>query len=93
MSGASYTRESITDPVPLSPRMQDLVATVAADQGLKILWLPSGAGHDAQNVTRSTPTDLLSIGDGAGVRGDPGERSFDRPSVCPCPPPRERLSG
>jgi N-carbamoyl-L-amino-acid hydrolase len=49
----TYTRESITDPVPLDPRMQELVSSVAAGQGLQTARLPSGAGHDAQTWPRS----------------------------------------
>ncbi|WP_433285953.1 Zn-dependent hydrolase [Pseudonocardia sp. CA-142604] len=69
----SYTRESITDPVPLNPRMQDLVATVAADQGRKTLNLPSGAGHDAQNVARLAPTGMIFVPSVDGRSHSPAE--------------------
>ena len=69
----SYTRESITDPVPLNPRMQDLVATVAAGQGLQTLHLPSGAGHDAQNVARLAPTGMIFVPSVQGRSHSPAE--------------------
>jgi len=71
----SYTRESITDPVPLNPRMQDLVATVAASQGLQTLRLPSGAGHDAQNVARLAPTGMIFVPSVQGRSHSPAELS------------------
>jgi N-carbamoyl-L-amino-acid hydrolase len=71
----SYTRESITDPVPLNPRMQDLVATVAASQGMQTLRLPSGAGHDAQNVARLAPTGMIFVPSVEGRSHCPAELS------------------
>jgi N-carbamoyl-L-amino-acid hydrolase len=71
----SYTRESITDPVPLNARMQNLVATVAAGHGLPTLRLPSGAGHDAQNVARLAPTGMIFVPSVQGRSHSPAELS------------------
>lgn len=71
----SYTRESITDPVPLNLRMRDLVTTVAASQGLQTLRLPSGAGHDAQNVARLAPTGMIFVPSVQGRSHSPAELS------------------
>jgi beta-ureidopropionase / N-carbamoyl-L-amino-acid hydrolase len=68
-----YTRESITDPVPLDPRMQDLVAGVAAAQGLTTRTLPSGAGHDAQNVARLAPAGMIFVPSVGGRSHTPAE--------------------
>ncbi|WP_433559684.1 Zn-dependent hydrolase [Pseudonocardia xinjiangensis] len=68
-----YTRESITDPVPLDPRMQELVATVAAGQGLRTLPLPSGAGHDAQNMAKLAPTGMIFVPSVDGRSHSPAE--------------------
>ncbi|MHA6616038.1 allantoate amidohydrolase [Pseudonocardia sp. DLS-67] len=70
-----YTRESITDPVPLDPRMQDLVASVAAAQGLPTRQLPSGAGHDAQNVARFAPAGMIFVPSVGGRSHAPAELS------------------
>ena len=70
-----YTRESITDPVPLNPRMQELVATMAAGQGLRTLRLPSGAGHDAQNMARLAPTGMIFVPSVEGRSHSPAELS------------------
>jgi beta-ureidopropionase / N-carbamoyl-L-amino-acid hydrolase len=69
----SYTRESITDPVPLNQRMQDLVATVAAERGMKTLTLPSGAGHDAQNVAKLAPAGMIFVPSVGGRSHSPAE--------------------
>jgi N-carbamoyl-L-amino-acid hydrolase len=57
----TYVRDSITDPVPLDPSLQDLVESVAAGQGLRPLRLPSGAGHDAQNMAKLAPTAMVFV--------------------------------
>jgi N-carbamoyl-L-amino-acid hydrolase len=41
--------------------MQDLVATVEAGLGLQTLRLPSGAGHDGQNVARLAPAGTIFV--------------------------------
>jgi beta-ureidopropionase / N-carbamoyl-L-amino-acid hydrolase len=69
----SYTRESITDPVPLNQRMQDLVATVAAERGMKTLTLQSGAGHDAQNVAKLAPAGMIFVPSVGGRSHSPAE--------------------
>jgi N-carbamoyl-L-amino-acid hydrolase len=71
----TYTRESITDPVPLNPRMQDLVASVAADRDLPTLHLPSGAGHDAQNMARLAPAGMIFVPSVDGRSHSPAEWS------------------
>jgi N-carbamoyl-L-amino-acid hydrolase len=71
----TYTRESITDPVPLDPRMQDLVASVAADRDLPALHLPSGAGHDAQNMARLAPAGMIFVPSVDGRSHSPAEWS------------------
>lgn len=57
----AYVRDSITDPVPLHPVLQDLVESIAARQGLSALRLPSGAGHDAQNMAKLAPTAMVFV--------------------------------
>jgi len=69
----TYTRESIIDPVPLDPTMQELVATAAAERGLPALHLPSGAGHDAQNIARLAPTGMIFVPSVGGRSHSPAE--------------------
>jgi N-carbamoyl-L-amino-acid hydrolase len=71
----AYARDSITDPVPLDPSLQDLVESVAAGQGLRSLRLPSGAGHDAQNMAKLAPTAMVFVPSVDGRSHSPSERT------------------
>ena len=68
-----YRRESITDPVRLDDRMQALVESCAAELGLATLRMPSGAGHDAQNVAKLAPTGMIFVPSVAGRSHSPAE--------------------
>ncbi|MGH3682770.1 MAG: hydantoinase/carbamoylase family amidase, partial [Natronosporangium sp.] len=69
----SYQRESITDPVALDPRMQDLIESAAGRLGLRTLRMPSGAGHDAQNLATLAPTGMIFVPSVAGRSHSPAE--------------------
>ncbi|MPZ26619.1 MAG: hydantoinase/carbamoylase family amidase [Micromonosporaceae bacterium] len=69
----SYHRDSITDPVALDPRMQDLVESTATRLGLRTLRMPSGAGHDAQNLATLAPTGMIFVPSVAGRSHSPAE--------------------
>jgi hydantoinase/carbamoylase family amidase len=71
----AYRRESIVDPVRLDERMQDLVASSAAGLGLRTLRMPSGAGHDAQNVAKLAPTGMIFVPSVDGRSHTPAELS------------------
>lgn len=68
-----YRRESITDPVELDDRLQRLVATTAAGLGLATLPMPSGAGHDSQNLATLAPTGMIFVPSVAGRSHSPAE--------------------
>ncbi|MEJ7771328.1 MAG: Zn-dependent hydrolase [Geodermatophilaceae bacterium] len=72
---ASYTRESITEPVPMDPRIQDIVESAATSQGLSTLRMPSGAGHDAQNLARIAPTGMIFVPSVQGRSHSPAEHT------------------
>jgi N-carbamoyl-L-amino-acid hydrolase len=63
-------RPALTD-----PRMRDLVAAVADDLGLRHLALPSGAGHDAQELARIAPMGMIFIPSVGGISHSPKEYS------------------
>lgn len=71
----SYRRDSITDPVQLDDRMQDVVESAAAGLGLRTLRMPSGAGHDAQNLAKLAPTGMIFVPSVAGRSHSPAERT------------------
>jgi N-carbamoyl-L-amino-acid hydrolase len=69
----AYQRESLTDPVQLDERMQQLVESTATGLGLSTLRMPSGAGHDAQNLARLTPTGMIFVPSAGGRSHSPAE--------------------
>jgi N-carbamoyl-L-amino-acid hydrolase len=71
----TYHRDSIIDPVRLDERMQQLVETAAAGLGLSTLRMPSGAGHDAQNLAKLAPTGMIFVPSVAGRSHSPAERT------------------
>lgn len=70
-----YTRDSITDPAPLDPRVQDLIESMASALGRTTMRLPSGAGHDSQNLSRLAPTGMIFIPSTGGRSHSPAEHS------------------
>jgi N-carbamoyl-L-amino-acid hydrolase len=71
----TYRRESITDPVRLDERMQRLVETAATGLGLSTWRMPSGAGHDSQNLAKLAPTGMIFVPSVAGRSHSPAERT------------------
>jgi N-carbamoyl-L-amino-acid hydrolase len=69
----TYRRDSITDPVLLDRRMQDLVESAATRLGLSTRRMPSGAGHDAQNLARLAPTGMIFVPSVQGRSHSPAE--------------------
>ncbi len=72
---ATYHRSSLTDPVPLHPRLQRYVAQAAESAGLAYHVMPSGAGHDAQVVAAAVPTGMLFVPSAGGRSHSPQERT------------------
>jgi N-carbamoyl-L-amino-acid hydrolase len=69
----SYRRDSITDPVAMDGRMQERIESAAARLGLSTLRMPSGAGHDAQNLAKLAPTGMIFVPSVAGRSHSPAE--------------------
>ncbi|WP_148254148.1 Zn-dependent hydrolase [Aidingimonas lacisalsi] len=49
------------EPVPFDPAMVDRVEAAARTQGLSVMRMPSGAGHDAQMLARVCPTSMIFV--------------------------------
>jgi N-carbamoyl-L-amino-acid hydrolase len=64
-------------PAPTDPRVRALIADAAKSLGLSTKTLPSGAGHDAQDVARVAPTGMIFIPSVGGISHAPKE--FSRP--------------
>jgi beta-ureidopropionase / N-carbamoyl-L-amino-acid hydrolase len=69
----AYHRHSITDPVLLDARIQDLIGAGAGRLGLSTLSMPSGAGHDAQNIATLAPTGMIFVPSVDGRSHSPAE--------------------
>lgn len=48
-------------PAPLNQGIQDLIVAAAAARGLSSAYLPSGAGHDSQNMATLAPTGMIFV--------------------------------
>lgn len=64
-------------PAPTDLRMRKIIAESAKDLGLSFQLMPSGAGHDAQDMARITPTGMIFVPSVGGISHSP--REFTRP--------------
>ena len=82
ISQMNGTRFSFTDPVITDPALADkgfqkLIDSTAKQLGLSTQTMPSGAGHDAQEIARIGPAGMIFIPSIAGISHSPKE--FSRP--------------
>jgi N-carbamoyl-L-amino-acid hydrolase len=64
-------------PAPTHPRIRDLIESSARELGLTSLRMPSGAGHDAQEMARLAPIGMIFVPSVGGISHSPNE--FTRP--------------
>ncbi|MBO0849216.1 MAG: Zn-dependent hydrolase [Pseudonocardia sp.] len=62
-----------TPPVPLSDAVRSVLLDTCRELGLEPTVLPSGAGHDAQQVNSVTPTGMIFVPSRDGISHDPAE--------------------
>jgi len=60
-------------PAPLDQRVQECLVQSAKELGLTFLVMPSGAGHDAQNMARIAPTGMIFVPSAGGISHSPKE--------------------
>jgi beta-ureidopropionase / N-carbamoyl-L-amino-acid hydrolase len=72
-----FTRLVDSDPALADPRVQDWVEGAARGLGLTSQRMPSGAGHDAQEMARIAPMGMIFIPSVGGISHSP--REFSRP--------------
>jgi N-carbamoyl-L-amino-acid hydrolase len=65
--------EATAVPYPTDPSIQKLIAESAQELGLSYLSMPSGAGHDAQNMAKIAPTGMIFVPSIGGVSHSPKE--------------------
>jgi len=60
-------------PTPTDPRIRNIIASVAQSLGLSYLRMPSGAGHDAQDMATIAPTGMIFVPSVGGISHSPQE--------------------
>ena len=60
-------------PAPTDLRMRKIIAQAAKDLGLSYKFMPSGAGHDAQDMTHVAPTGMIFVPSVEGISHSPKE--------------------
>jgi beta-ureidopropionase / N-carbamoyl-L-amino-acid hydrolase len=60
-------------PAPTDPRMRRIIAASADALGLTHQAMPSGAGHDAQDMAHITPTGMIFVPSAGGISHSPKE--------------------
>lgn len=73
----SFTDPILVEPALTDPELQKIIASAAKDLGLTIKIMPSGAGHDAQEIARIGPAGMIFIPSIGGISHSPKE--FSRP--------------
>jgi beta-ureidopropionase / N-carbamoyl-L-amino-acid hydrolase len=73
--------EEVTDPVPLDEGIRQLIRRSASDLGLSTTDVPSGAGHDSQNMAKLVPTAMVFVPSRDGRSHSPAEYTADRDVV------------
>ncbi len=61
------------EPAPTDARLRRLIAEAAVALGLSHKSMPSGAGHDSQEMTRIAPTGMIFVPSAAGISHAPKE--------------------
>ena len=60
-------------PAPTDQQMRRIISAVADDLGLSSRLMPSGAGHDAQDMTHVAPTGMIFVPSAKGISHSPKE--------------------
>lgn len=67
--------DAMAVPAPTDPAIREKIAEAARDLGLSTLYMPSGAGHDAQDMAKIAPTGMIFIPSVGGISHSPRESS------------------
>ena len=68
---------NVNIPAPTDPRIRSVISEAAKDLGLSTKALPSGAGHDAQDMARLGPVGMIFVPSVGGISHSP--REFSHP--------------
>lgn len=70
-----FKQVNSSKPALTNPNVQKLIDTAAKDLGLKTKLLPSGAGHDAQEIAEICPVGMIFVPSRDGISHSPREFS------------------
>jgi beta-ureidopropionase / N-carbamoyl-L-amino-acid hydrolase len=73
----SFTEPVVSKPALTDPRFQRLIDSAAHELGFGTKLMPSGAGHDAQEIANIGPVGMIFIPSVGGISHSP--REFSRP--------------
>lgn len=68
---------NVNIPAPTDPRIRSLISEAARELGLSTKAMPSGAGHDAQDMARLGPVGMIFVPSVGGISHSP--REFSHP--------------
>jgi len=68
---------NVNIPAPTDPKIRSLISEAARELGLTTKLMPSGAGHDAQDMARLGPVGMIFVPSIGGISHSP--REFSRP--------------
>jgi N-carbamoyl-L-amino-acid hydrolase len=71
----TFTLASTNVPAMATSGIQDAITRVAERSGLKSMRLPSGAGHDAQQIAKLCPMGMIFVPSAGGISHSPKELS------------------
>ena len=72
-TSVAFTLASTNPPAMATPGVQEAIGRAAADAGLKTVRLPSGAGHDAQQIAKLCPMGMIFVPSVGGISHSPKE--------------------
>ncbi len=72
-TSVAFTLASTNPPAMATPGVQEAIGRAAADAGLKTVRLPSGAGHDAQQIVKLCPMGMIFVPSVGGISHSPKE--------------------
>jgi N-carbamoyl-L-amino-acid hydrolase len=61
------------EPAPTDERLQHIISHSAESLGLSSKYMPSGAGHDAQDMAQIAPTGMIFVPSAGGISHSPDE--------------------
>ena len=69
----TFTLASTNPPALATAGVQEAIGRAAASSGLKTMRLPSGAGHDAQQIVKLCPMGMIFVPSAGGISHSPKE--------------------